>query len=64
MRGEGRGCGVSANENSCATHVTWSPNKPWRFMIAGDDFVELAVPEQFKTRLVGGKLETTPTESA
>jgi hypothetical protein len=33
-------------------------------MIAGDDFVELAVPEQFKTRLVGNKLETTPTESA
>ncbi len=21
------GCGVSANENSCAHHVTWSPNK-------------------------------------
>jgi hypothetical protein len=70
--GEGRGgCGVSANGNSCATHVTWSPNKPWRAnsifnlcMIAGDDFVELPVPEQFKTRLVGGKLETTPTECA
>jgi hypothetical protein len=27
--GEG-GCGVSANENSCAHHVTWSPNKLWR----------------------------------
>jgi hypothetical protein len=27
----GRGCcGVSANENSCAHHVTWSPNKLWR----------------------------------
>ncbi len=24
------GCGVSANENSCAHHVTWSPNKLWR----------------------------------
>jgi hypothetical protein len=25
--GEGRGCGVSANENSCSIHVTWSPNE-------------------------------------
>ncbi len=24
------GCGVSANENSCAHHVTLSPNKLWR----------------------------------
>ncbi len=29
MRGMGR-CGVSANEVSCAHHVTWSPNKLWR----------------------------------
>ncbi len=29
--GGGRGgCGVSSNENSCAHHVTWSPNKLWR----------------------------------
>jgi hypothetical protein len=27
MRGEGGSCGVSANENSCTHHVTWSPNK-------------------------------------
>jgi hypothetical protein len=27
MRGS---CGVSANEYSCAHHVTWSPNKLWR----------------------------------
>ncbi len=27
--GGGR-CGVSANEHSCAHHVTWSPNKLWR----------------------------------
>ena len=26
-RGGGGGCGVLANENSCAHHVTWSPNK-------------------------------------
>jgi hypothetical protein len=26
----GGGCGVSANDNSCAHHVTWSPNKLWR----------------------------------
>jgi hypothetical protein len=25
--GEEGGCGVSANENSCAHRVTWSPNK-------------------------------------
>jgi hypothetical protein len=30
LRGEGGGCGVSANEYSCAHHVTWSPNKLWR----------------------------------
>ncbi len=31
MRGGGGGsCGVSANEYSCAHHVTWSPNKLWR----------------------------------
>jgi hypothetical protein len=30
MRGEGGSCGVSANEHSCAHHVTWSPNKLWR----------------------------------
>ncbi len=23
-------CGVWANENSCAHHVTWSPNRLWR----------------------------------
>jgi hypothetical protein len=28
--GMGGGCGVSANEYSCAHHVTWSPNKLWR----------------------------------
>ncbi len=28
--GWGRGCGVSANEYSCAHHVTWSPIKLWR----------------------------------
>ncbi len=26
----GGSCGVSANEYSCAHHVTWSPNKLWR----------------------------------
>ncbi len=26
----GGDCGVSANENSGARHVTWSPNKLWR----------------------------------
>jgi hypothetical protein len=30
MRGEGGSFGVSANEHSCAHHVTWSPNKLWR----------------------------------
>ncbi len=30
MRGEGGTCGVSANDYSCAHHVTWSPNKLWR----------------------------------
>jgi hypothetical protein len=25
------GCGVSANENSSAHHVTWSPNKLWSY---------------------------------
>jgi hypothetical protein len=31
MRGEGGGGGgVSANEYSCAHHVTWNPNKLWR----------------------------------
>jgi hypothetical protein len=30
MRGEGGSCWVSAKENSCAHHVTWSPNKLWR----------------------------------
>jgi hypothetical protein len=28
--GEGGSFGVSANEHSCAHHVTWSPNKLWR----------------------------------
>jgi hypothetical protein len=28
----GGGCGVSANEYSCAHHVEWSPNKLWRFI--------------------------------
>ncbi len=27
MRGEGRSCGVSANQYSCTHRVTWSPNK-------------------------------------
>jgi hypothetical protein len=30
MPGGGGDCGVSANENSCAHHVTWSLNKRWR----------------------------------
>jgi hypothetical protein len=28
--GGGGSCGVSANEYTCAHHVTWSPNKLWR----------------------------------
>jgi hypothetical protein len=28
--GGGVACVVSANEYSCAHHVTWSPNKLWR----------------------------------
>jgi hypothetical protein len=30
VMGGGGGCGVSANEYSCAHQVTWSPNKLWR----------------------------------
>ncbi len=30
MRGEGGSYGVSANECSCAHHMTWSPNKLWK----------------------------------
>ncbi len=30
MGGGGWSCGVSANEYSCAHHVTWSANKLWR----------------------------------
>jgi hypothetical protein len=30
MRREGGSFGVSANEYSCANHVTWSPNELWR----------------------------------
>jgi hypothetical protein len=30
MWGEEGSCGVSADEYSCAHHVTWSPNKLWR----------------------------------
>jgi hypothetical protein len=30
MRGERGSCGASANEYSCAHHVTLSPNKLWR----------------------------------
>jgi hypothetical protein len=29
MRGKGVSCVVSANEYSCAHHLTWSPNKLW-----------------------------------
>ncbi len=29
--GRGGSCGLSANENSCAHHVTWIPNKLWIF---------------------------------
>ncbi len=28
--GKERGCEASANEYSCAHHMTWSPNKLWR----------------------------------
>jgi hypothetical protein len=31
MRGEEVGSGVSANENSCPHHVTWSLNELWRY---------------------------------
>ncbi len=30
MRAKEGSYGVSANENSCAHHVTWGPNKLWR----------------------------------
>jgi hypothetical protein len=33
MRREGWCFGVSATENSCAHHVTWSPNKLWRSIL-------------------------------
>jgi len=33
-------------------------------LFKGEEFVEHPIPEQFKTTILGGKLETRPTESA
>jgi hypothetical protein len=56
--GGGEGvAGVSANENSCAHHLTWSPNKLWRSnslfnlwcqMISFSDFVQKKVRKDIK----------------
>ncbi len=47
--GEGVSCVVSANEYSCAHHLTWSPNKLWRStsifnLWSGSRQVKMVVP--------------------
>jgi hypothetical protein len=65
--GGGESYGVSANEYSCAHHVTWSPSKLWRStsifnlwnspsnMLRGFNFsrVPITLPEGKKVRQIG-----------
>ncbi len=56
MRGEGGVAGVSANEYSCAYHMTWSPNKLWRsnsiFNLCGSQSISIVTMTTLYVRVV------------
>ncbi len=55
IAGDRGGCGVSANEYSCAHHVTWGPSKLWRstppYLTYERDHTELLSTPNIKVHL-------------
>ena len=52
------------NAESVQAEIVTAKSSEMNVMIPkGEDFVEMAIPEQFKTLIQGGKLVTSATES-
>ena len=58
------GCQMYLNAESVQAEIVTAKSSEMNVMIPkGEDFVEMAIPEQFKTLIQGGKLVTSATES-
>lgn len=58
------GCQMYLSKDSVGAEIVTAKSSEMNVMIPqGEDFVEQAIPEQFKTMVKGGKLVTMPTES-
>eukprot|EP00090_Calanus_glacialis_P028935 TRINITY_DN4639_c0_g1_i1.p1 TRINITY_DN4639_c0_g1~~TRINITY_DN4639_c0_g1_i1.p1 ORF type:complete len:458 (-),score=169.70 TRINITY_DN4639_c0_g1_i1:850-2223(-) len=58
------GCQMFLNAESVGAEIVSAKSSEMNVMVpVGDDFVEQAIPEQFKTVIAGGKLKTSATES-
>eukprot|EP00092_Neocalanus_flemingeri_P107827 GFUD01138398.1.p1 GENE.GFUD01138398.1~~GFUD01138398.1.p1 ORF type:complete len:456 (+),score=129.09 GFUD01138398.1:39-1406(+) len=58
------GCQMFLNAESVGAEIVTAKSSEMNVMIpVGDEFVEQAIPEQFKTVIAGGKLKTSATES-
>ena len=58
------GCQMFLNAESVNAEIVTAKSSEMNVMIPkGEDFVEMAIPEQFKTVIQGGKLVTSATES-
>ena len=58
------GCQMFLNKESVEAEIVTAKSSEMNVMIpSGEDFVEMPIPEQFKTLIQGGKLVTSATES-
>lgn len=57
------GCQMFISQESLGVNIISSKSSEMNVMVSnGEDFVELAVPEQFKTTIIGTALKTVPTD--
>ena len=57
------GCQMFLSQDSLGVNIISSKSSEMNLMVPnGEDFVELAVPEQFKTTVTGIALNTVPTD--
>ena len=58
------GCQMYLNAESVEAEIVTAKSSEMNVLIPkGGDLVEMAIPEQFKTLIQGGKLVTSATES-
>merc|ERR1712106_893038 len=58
------GCQMFLSKDSTGVEIVSAKSSEMNVMVPkGDDFVEMALAEQFKTVIQGAKIKTAPTES-